>query len=40
MMKFKDKRISLSNDLIEGIKSIKYLCWEKIFDKKVMKIRN
>ena len=39
MLKSKDKRISLSTDLIEGMKSIKYLCWEKIFDKKIMKIR-
>ena len=40
MLKSKDKRISLSTDLIEGMKSIKYLCWEKIFDKKIMEIRN
>lgn len=39
MMKIKDKRISLSTDLIEGMKSIKYLCWENIFDKKIMSIR-
>ena len=39
MLKSKDKRISLSKDLIEGMKSIKYLCWEKIFDKKIMEIR-
>jgi len=40
MLKSKDKRISLSKDLIEGMKSIKYLCWEQIFDKKIMEIRN
>ena len=39
MLKMKDKRISLSTDLIEGMKSIKYLCWETIFDKKIMDIR-
>ena len=39
MLKSKDKRISLSKDLIEAMKSIKYLCWEKIFDKKIMEIR-
>ena len=39
MLKSKDKRISLTTDLIEGMKSIKYLCWEKIFDKKIMEIR-
>ena len=40
MLKYKDKRISLSTDIIEGIKSIKYLSWEKIFNKKIMDIRN
>lgn len=39
MLKLKDKRISLSNDIIEGMRSIKYLCWEAIFDKKIMEIR-
>jgi hypothetical protein len=39
MLVLKDKRISLSTDLIEGMKSIKYLCWETIFDKKIMDIR-
>jgi len=39
MMKVKDKRISLSTDLIEGMKSIKYLGWENIFDRKIMAIR-
>ena len=35
----KDKRISLTTDLIEGMKSIKYLCWETIFDKRIVDIR-
>lgn len=39
MMKYKDERISLSKDLIEGMKSIKYLSWEEIFDNKIQVIR-
>ena len=38
-MKVKDKRISLSSDIIEGMKSLKYLNWEGIFYQKIMKIR-
>ena len=40
MLTLKDKRISLSTDIIEGMKSIKYLCWESIFEQKVNDIRN
>ncbi|KAL4445550.1 hypothetical protein ABPG74_004624 [Tetrahymena malaccensis] len=35
----KDQRISLSKDVIEGIKSIKFLGWEDIFLKKINEIR-
>ncbi|EGR31429.1 hypothetical protein IMG5_110000 [Ichthyophthirius multifiliis] len=35
----KDGRVSLSKDVIEGIKSIKYLGWEQIFEKKIMNLR-
>jgi ABC-type bacteriocin/lantibiotic exporter with double-glycine peptidase domain len=35
----KDVRVAISKDVIEGIKSIKYLCWEEIFEKKIMKLR-
>ena len=38
-IKVKDKRISLSSDIIEGMKSLKYLNWEEIFYQKIMKIR-
>lgn len=38
-MKVKDKRISLSSDMIEGMKSLKYLNWENIFYEKILKIR-
>jgi len=38
-LKVKDKRVALSKDVIEGMKSIKYLGWEKIFKGKIDKIR-
>jgi len=39
-MNTKDKRVALSKDVIEGMKSIKYLGWEKIFKGKIEAIRN
>ncbi|EAS02577.3 ABC transporter C family protein (macronuclear) [Tetrahymena thermophila SB210] len=38
--RMKDKRIVLTKDVIDGIKSIKYLGWEKIFQKKIEKARS
>lgn len=38
-MKKKDKRVALSKDVIEGMKSIKYLSWEDIFKSKIEGIR-
>jgi ABC-type bacteriocin/lantibiotic exporter with double-glycine peptidase domain len=35
----KDKRISLSTDVFQGIKSIKYLSWEEIFQRRISDIR-
>lgn len=35
IMQYKDKRVALSKDVIEGMKSIKYLGWEQVFDKKI-----
>ncbi|KAL4479534.1 hypothetical protein ABPG72_018520 [Tetrahymena utriculariae] len=35
----KDQRISLSKDVIEGIKSIKFLGWEEVFLRKINEIR-
>ena len=35
----KDKRISLSTDVFQGIKSLKYLSWEEIFQKRIADIR-
>ena len=32
----KDKRISLTTDVITGIKSIKYLSWENLFLNKIL----
>lgn len=36
----KDQRISLQSDVISGIKSIKYLGWEKLFENKISEKRN
>lgn len=38
-MNCKDKRVALITDLIEGMKSIKYLNWEHIFKNKILEIR-
>ena len=38
-MKIRDKRIELTSDVLQGIKSIKYLCWEAIFHGKLLEIR-
>lgn len=35
MMGYKDKRVALITDMIECMKSIKYLSWEGIFEKKI-----
>ncbi len=39
IMKFKDSRISLISDILNGIKQVKFLNWEVSFLKKVMAIR-
>jgi len=39
-MNSKDKRVALSKDVIEGMKSIKYLGWEKIFKGKIEALRS
>jgi hypothetical protein len=39
IMKIKDKRFGLTEDVITGIKSIKYLGWEDIFFEKIMEYR-
>ncbi len=40
MAYFKDLRLGLTTDIYSGIKSIKYLSWEEIFDKKINFLRN
>ncbi|KAL4453105.1 hypothetical protein ABPG74_015336 [Tetrahymena malaccensis] len=35
-----DRRVALSQDVIEGIKSIKFLGWEKIFENKILDLRS
>ena len=39
MMKSKDKRINLTHDVLMGVRQIKYLNWESIFEEKLKKIR-
>lgn len=39
MMQYKDARISLTQDVLMGIRQIKYLNWEPIFEKKILEIR-
>ena len=39
MMKHKDVRISLTQDVLMGVRQIKYLNWEPIFEKKILEIR-
>lgn len=36
----RDKRMSLLSDIIEGMKSIKYLSWENVFWRRVAQIRS
>lgn len=36
---FRDRRMCLLSDIVEGLKSLKYLSWEDIFYRKVMKLR-
>ena len=39
MIAYKDDRADLSTDCVQGIKSIKYLGWEKLFENKIMALR-
>lgn len=40
MMQYKDQRISLTEDVLLGIRQIKYLNWESIFERKIKEIRS
>ena len=40
LMKHKDKRIKLMNEILSGIKVLKLYAWESSFDDQVMKLRN
>lgn len=39
MMQFKDARISLTQDVLMGIRQIKYLNWEPVFERKIIGFR-
>ena len=40
LMKLKDKRIKLMNEILSGIRVWKMYAWEQSFNEKVMKLRN
>ncbi|KAL3875737.1 hypothetical protein ACJMK2_033658 [Sinanodonta woodiana] len=39
-MKFKDKRIKMMNEILNGIRVLKLYAWEPSFEKQVLEIRN
>ncbi|XP_040848249.1 ATP-binding cassette sub-family C member 2 [Ochotona curzoniae] len=39
-MKFKDKRLRIMNEILNGIKILKYFAWEPSFKEQVHKLRN
>ena len=40
VMKFKDKRIKLMNEILNGIKVLKLYAWEKSFNDQIDELRN
>lgn len=40
IMKIRDRRIDLTGDVLQGMRSLKYLCWESMFHGKLLEIRN
>ena len=40
VMKFKDKRIKLMNEILNGIKVLKLYAWEKSFNNQIDQLRN
>ncbi|KAG1862050.1 multidrug resistance-associated ABC transporter [Suillus subalutaceus] len=39
LMKARDERVSLMNEILGGIRMLKFMAWERSFEKRVMKIR-
>ncbi|KIJ61804.1 hypothetical protein HYDPIDRAFT_183028 [Hydnomerulius pinastri MD-312] len=39
LMKARDERVALMNEILGGIRMLKFMAWERSFEKRVMKIR-
>jgi ABC-type multidrug transport system fused ATPase/permease subunit len=39
LMKARDERVSLMNEILAGIRMLKFMAWERSFEKKVLKVR-
>ncbi|PIL23137.1 ATP-binding cassette transporter [Ganoderma sinense ZZ0214-1] len=39
LMKARDERVSLMNEILDGIRMLKFMAWERSFEKRVMKVR-
>jgi len=39
LMKARDERVSLMNEILGGIRMLKFMAWERSFEARVMKIR-
>lgn len=40
LMEARDKRVSLMNEVLQGIRQIKFFAWEKKWEERIMKARN
>ncbi|KAF8324040.1 ATP-binding cassette transporter [Clavulina sp. PMI_390] len=40
LMKARDERVSLTNEVLGGIRMLKFMAWERNFEARVLKIRN
>ncbi|TCD67258.1 hypothetical protein EIP91_000335 [Steccherinum ochraceum] len=40
LMKARDQRVSLMNEILGGIRMLKFMAWERSFEKRVLKIRD
>ncbi|KAG0704981.1 multidrug resistance-associated ABC transporter [Suillus ampliporus] len=40
LMKARDERVSLMNEILGGIRMLKFMAWERSFEKRVLKIRS
>ena len=40
LMKARDERVALMNEILGGIRMLKFMAWERSFEKRVLKIRD